>query len=386
MSEQKTNDIVYVIGNGSQVDDLELRLSLRSVEKFCPWVNNVFIVGKRPKWLSSEAIHIAESDPYNHFKDANIIHKILRACNDPRVSEDFMFCSDDQLVTKEVSFESLAPHWLREWSEEDSAWYDRSAWHKNLRETLRVFGPKAKYWQPHSWCPINKKSFIEMTETRRWRNSKACVVLSLYYNHIGQKGDKTPENAHVFSNAPKKEYPTMLAYSDDGIKNIEFRKDLLRLFPVASKYESYDITGKAVSHQPEEHLGRDLQQCIALRRQALPQKVEEPIVEAPVDFEEEMEVTAYTQAENTIFETEDKNNATKIGIIIELAKASALLDNSADVGDTNNKWLGIEAFMRIEKSIREFDTELADLVNKKIDVLLADFDFTTAVKKLLIKI
>lgn len=382
MLEQKSNDLVYVIGNGSQVNDLELRFSLRSAEKFCPWVRNVFIVGKKPKWLSSEAIHIPETDPYNHFKDANIIHKILRACNDPRVSEDFMFCSDDQLVTKEVSFEDLAPNWLREWSEEDSAWYDRSPWHKNLKETLRVFGPSAKYWQPHSWCPINKNKFIEMTELRRWRNSKACVVLSLYYNHINQQGDKAKDGLHGFYNSPKKEYPVMLAYSDDGIKNYEFKKELFRMFPNRSKYEAFDANDALDKGAVVATTARDLQGCIALRRQAMPQKVEEVAVEAPV-------VVAGLVEEETPFVAEvrlDEDKMSKIEILFELSKASALLDNLANGGDVNNKWIGIESLLKIEKRIREFDPELAKVVNEKIVVLLADFDFSIAVKKLIERI
>jgi hypothetical protein len=385
---QKENDVVYVIGNGSQVDDLELRLSLRSVEKFCPWVRNVFIVGKKPKWLSNEAIHIEERDPYGHFKDANIIHKILRACNDPRVSDDFMFCSDDQLVTREVSFEDLSPHWLREWSEEDASWYDRSPWHKNLKETLRVFGPNAKYWQPHSWCPINKDKFIDMCETRRWRNSKACVVLSLYYNHINQQGDKAKEGVHGFFNAPKKEYPTMLAYSDDGIKNNEFKKELFRMFPNRSKYESFDSNSHLEKGQQAVIMARDLQTCIDARRQIVARQEEiaevtpndfvDTVVEA-TDVQEVMEYGKEEQCPEPYLVQED----IKTSVIVDIARAISFLGTDILTCPIRDKLICVDQLMAVEMKIRMFDKESADMIKNKVDSIISSVDLKQAIKILL---
>ena len=94
-------DVVYPLANLSKhKDDFEIRYSLRSLN--CQsWVDRVFLIGHKPEFLK-DVIHIPCGDPYKNCKDANIINKILRACQED-VSDRFVVNSDDQIFLKEVS-------------------------------------------------------------------------------------------------------------------------------------------------------------------------------------------------------------------------------------------------------------------------------------------
>jgi hypothetical protein len=84
------------------IDNNELKYSLRSLEKFAPWINNIFIVtdNQVPEWLdtTNPKIHIVDhtqilpSEALPTFNASAIevaLHKI------PNLSEHFLFANDD---------------------------------------------------------------------------------------------------------------------------------------------------------------------------------------------------------------------------------------------------------------------------------------------------
>lgn len=99
------------------VQNDELKYSLRSLEKFAPWINNIFIVtdNQIPKWLdtSNPKIHIVDHSKilpadclptFNSSAIETAIHKI------PGLSEHFLYANDDMFfgnfVTKDFFFNS----------------------------------------------------------------------------------------------------------------------------------------------------------------------------------------------------------------------------------------------------------------------------------------
>ena len=90
------------VGNCRFIDNNELKYSLRSLEKYAKWINNIFIVtdNQVPKWLDTNnpKIHIVnhcdilppEALPtFNASAIETVIHKI------PNLSEYFLFANDD---------------------------------------------------------------------------------------------------------------------------------------------------------------------------------------------------------------------------------------------------------------------------------------------------
>ena len=129
-------DAVYPLGSGSKWNNNELRYSLRSLEKNLVDLRNVYIVGYRPEWLTG-AIHIPCDDPLPHNKDGNIIRKILRACQTPGLSEDFLQVSDDQILLRPLSFAELYPYYVVDLAGVDESWFSRGAWGKRMERTYQ---------------------------------------------------------------------------------------------------------------------------------------------------------------------------------------------------------------------------------------------------------
>lgn len=106
------------VGDCRFIDNDELKYSLRSLEKFAPWINNVFIVtdNQIPEWLdtTNPKIHIinhsqilpAEALPtFNSMAIETVLHKI------PNLSEHFLYANDDMFfgnfVEKSFFFNKL---------------------------------------------------------------------------------------------------------------------------------------------------------------------------------------------------------------------------------------------------------------------------------------
>lgn len=95
-------DIVYKVGNKCHWDDYEeLRYSLRSFQQNFKDLGKVYIVGKLPSWCTN-VIHIQANDPYKRNKDGNLINKLLLACYDINLSDEFISTCDDHFVLKPI--------------------------------------------------------------------------------------------------------------------------------------------------------------------------------------------------------------------------------------------------------------------------------------------
>lgn len=89
-------DIIYPLRKASRYNDIEIRMSLRSVETYLLKFNKVFIIGHLPEWCQN-VVHIPAQDQHA-IPDRNIHEKILLACNHPDLSDDFLFFNDDHYL------------------------------------------------------------------------------------------------------------------------------------------------------------------------------------------------------------------------------------------------------------------------------------------------
>jgi hypothetical protein len=93
--------IVIPLGTGSRWGNTELRYALRSVEKHLTGYGDIFIIGECPSFLQN-VTHIPANDIEQTWaKEANIFRKIMVACEDPRVSDDFLFMNDDHFLLQD---------------------------------------------------------------------------------------------------------------------------------------------------------------------------------------------------------------------------------------------------------------------------------------------
>ena len=104
-------DIVYVIGNVSKKDNLELRMSLRSIEKYGGNIGTVIVVGFPPSWLSNNVVKVQVDDKYV-YKHSNILMCIEKVVDLGLVKGDFLYSSDDHFYCREVDFDKY-PYYIK---------------------------------------------------------------------------------------------------------------------------------------------------------------------------------------------------------------------------------------------------------------------------------
>ena len=242
---------------------------IASLKKYCSsWVGRIFIVGSEPpERVKSDVIHIPCDNPYTHCKDANIIHKLRYACeNISDLSDDFLMISDDQVVTKESSWEDMKPRVVRMYSDWTEEKWEKNRkidlWHECLYRTLNLFPKdKAALWEPHIWSPINKYKFIQMCEAYNYQNDISCITQSLYYNFIGETPTRRFDHLYLGMDRAKvevsrltiRELPRHLAWTDAAFEEKKFRDmldEIVSYFPQIEEESENDNTSIAIVGRP----------------------------------------------------------------------------------------------------------------------------------------
>lgn len=89
--------LLYVLGTGSEHNNMELRWSLRSADMFFR-PDRVVVVGELPYWARNVE-HVATRDRYND-KAMNTWHKLATAVEYGNLGRDFVFMCDDQIFLR----------------------------------------------------------------------------------------------------------------------------------------------------------------------------------------------------------------------------------------------------------------------------------------------
>lgn len=97
-------DIVYIVGRGSAYNNIELRMSLRSICKYGKNIGTVAVIGAPPVWLSDEVGTLYVPDKYS-YKHSNILTCIERAVDEGIVKGEFLYSSDDHFYVRNVDFD-----------------------------------------------------------------------------------------------------------------------------------------------------------------------------------------------------------------------------------------------------------------------------------------
>lgn len=98
-------DIVYVVGRKERENYLNLRMSLRSINRFGSGIDKVIVVGFPPKWLSTKVIARVVPDRYL-YKHSNILFCLEQVVAEGLVQGDFLYSSADHFYVKPVDFNS----------------------------------------------------------------------------------------------------------------------------------------------------------------------------------------------------------------------------------------------------------------------------------------
>ena len=237
-------DVVVPLSRGSVWQDNELRYALRSVERNLAGLRRVYIVGHRPDWLRS-IIHLP-ADDLDRNKDANIIEKILLACEQPELSQRFLFLSDDQVLLEPCWPADFGPFYAGD--ARALGGRSRSRWRRRL---LRTGQQLAAAGLPSANYDLHVPTVMEREMARavfaQWEDciKDGMCVCTLYHNAAGGTSCSLGNTRARFE-TPRYDAVAIqqalrgrrfLQYNDRGLTPA-FRQVLADLFPEKSSFEA----------------------------------------------------------------------------------------------------------------------------------------------------
>lgn len=176
--------IVIPLGNGSRWNDTELRYCLRSITKHLTGYGNIFIIGEKPEWLRN-IVHIPCPDysDKTYHKERNIFEKIMAACRDERVTDDFLFMNDDHYMLQNFEAEQF-PYYCQGWLSEFMTVTDYKYTVSNTLDLYREINDV--YFDIH--CPLiyNKKMFVDILNPLDWSKNFGYCIKSVYCNNVNE--------------------------------------------------------------------------------------------------------------------------------------------------------------------------------------------------------
>lgn len=251
-------DVVYTVGTESRWQDNELRYSLRSVEKNFSDLGRVWIVGHKPAWLTG-VVHLPMEDVHKHNKDANLIDKILAACR-AGVSEQFVFCSDDQVFLQPIRFADMRPLHYENLTAKDK--WGGGSWWRRMQATRDVLVSRGispvRNFDSHCPTPYDRDKFLAVVPTYHYAPPPGYTINTLYCNAARVAGEPVGRRKHsaeagceniekIRNDLKGKLY---LGYNDAGLTGA-FKQALQEMFPTPSRFEAggrkYSPVGQSLS-------------------------------------------------------------------------------------------------------------------------------------------
>lgn len=187
MSKTNKIDVVYVLGTGSNWQNNELRLSIRSVAENLKDMGSVFVVGEDPGFLKY-VTHVYYPDDFeNNNADANIINKLLHICELGKLSENFLVMADDSFILSPVKAANI-PHYtkgdLKNFNQRPG-YFNVNIWRQRLGRTKDILiMNKLSTWHFDCHLPfiVNKKKFVEIFKRFDYASFIGYTWKSIYGN------------------------------------------------------------------------------------------------------------------------------------------------------------------------------------------------------------
>jgi len=219
-------DVLYYIGGGSMRQNIELRLSLRSLEKHGKNIDRVFLVGNKPEFIKNVK-YIWVEDKFEWWRNA--FEKTKTAIKSG-ISDEFLLMNDDFFMTDEFDAETY-PYYHRGEMPQDST-QKYGAVVANTRKVLESIGKPTKHFGVHCPMRINGQKYLELEKFYREPVSARCLYGNLYVKGAQKVNDNKGDE---FKSGTTKCWSSRSWLQDDALK------ELKELFPQPSKWEKEDV-------------------------------------------------------------------------------------------------------------------------------------------------
>jgi hypothetical protein len=255
-------DVVYTLSPESKQQDLELRYSLRSLQKFASGLGKVWVIGHQPQWLRG-VNHVPHEHKHAN-KDADIINKLLLACRSG-VSKRFIFASDDQCLLSHTDLRTMPARYSRIGG-------GRSGWMNRLRATrdylLERGVSNPLNFDTHTFQPHDAEEFQAAASAAPYNTRTGMTVNTLVLNQspsvarspLGRSKLTQYHRCDDVDQLWRKLHGKQHLGYNNSAMSPAFLAVLQELFPAPSKFERdvIDLNGLRESSPPGKlFLGRD---------------------------------------------------------------------------------------------------------------------------------
>ena len=213
-------DVLYYIGGGSMRHNIELRFSLRSIEKYGKNIDRVFVVGNKPEFLQNVE-YLWVEDKFEWWRNA--FEKTKAAIN-AGISEDFLLMNDDFFMTGAFDAAKYPYYYKGEMPDGGNAYQKVIA---NTKRILKGIGATTYHYGVHCPMRMNGKKYLELEKYFKEPVSARCL-----YGNIYCKGKKVSDcKGDTFKSNAIKCWSAKSWLTDENIKQLR------AMFPEPSKYE-----------------------------------------------------------------------------------------------------------------------------------------------------
>lgn len=220
-------DIVIPLSKQSRHQNMELRLALRSIDKYAKNAGNIWIYTEADLSDFQNINVVKMADKVKDNKDANLITKIKAAAENPDVSDKFMFWSDDQVLMDTLDLEQ-APVVYNMRNIKALLNQPMTKWRKRLLNTMnyvqKQIGIAMRYnYDSHTPQPYTKQNAKYVFNTVPYMTQPGFCINTIYYGMLGQPGNASQETVKFTVEGPLQGIPknrfTYFGYDDQGFNS-----------------------------------------------------------------------------------------------------------------------------------------------------------------------
>jgi len=231
-------DVVYMVRDGD--DNEELRYSLRSLVNLPH--DRVFFIGYQPNWVTN--VHLIARRQLPHSKFVNTTRNLIRACESPAISDDFILMNDDFFIMKPL--ESLPVMHRGDISKVIRKYENIPGgipYAKTMRNTVRIIQEMGLEnpvsYELHVPMAINKKLYLEAWYKALDHNDGNILDINkrtIYGNYAKTYGNRI-NDVKITTDSTPSINETFLSTEDTAFINYKVGKYIRDTFQGACNYE-----------------------------------------------------------------------------------------------------------------------------------------------------
>lgn len=223
-------DIAIPLARDKNTNYYDLRMTLRSIDKYLTGHGNVYIIGEKPSWLRN-VIHIPLQDIAGR-KAWSIFRKMITAAGQKDISQKFISWADDTYLLQPLQvcdIKDWHDNTLKHWTTLNV----NSLYRQIIINTYKIF-PEGLFYNVHTPCIYDKHKLLTIGNYPWTRTD--FLLKSLYFNQY-------PGNPEQMKDPKLKKG---MFYSSNGKLGSDDHKLLTTHFPNPCKYEAdYNPNAKA---------------------------------------------------------------------------------------------------------------------------------------------